>query len=54
MSFFGLWQHVDHYTSILGKHTSQSPNVVVEWITLLVGIWDVLGSNLGLETGHSD
>jgi hypothetical protein len=27
--------------------------VVVEWLTLLL-IWEVLGSNLGPETGYSD
>jgi hypothetical protein len=30
------------------------PNVVVEWLTLLLRIWEVLGSNLGPETGYPD
>jgi hypothetical protein len=28
------------------------PNVVVEWLTLLIHIWEVLGSNLSPETGY--
>jgi hypothetical protein len=30
------------------------PNIVVEWLTLLLHIREVPGSNLDLETGHSD
>jgi hypothetical protein len=29
-------------------------NVVVEWLALLLSIWEVPGSNLGLETGYPD
>jgi hypothetical protein len=29
-------------------------NIVVEWLTLLLHIWEVLGLNLGLETGYPD
>jgi hypothetical protein len=29
-------------------------NVVVEWLTLLLRIQQVPGSNLGLETGYPD
>jgi hypothetical protein len=28
--------------------------VVVEWLTLLLLVWEVLGSNLGPETGYLD
>jgi hypothetical protein len=28
------------------------PNIVVEWLTLLLRIWEVLDSNLGLQTGY--
>jgi hypothetical protein len=30
------------------------PNIVVEWLTLLLHIREVPGSNLDLETGHPD
>jgi hypothetical protein len=30
------------------------PNVVVEWLTLLLRIREVLCSDLGSETGHPD
>jgi hypothetical protein len=30
------------------------PNVVVEWLTLLLRIREVLGSNLGPENGYLD
>jgi hypothetical protein len=30
------------------------PNVVVEWLTLLLCIWEALGSNLSLEIGYPD
>jgi hypothetical protein len=30
------------------------PNVVVVWLTYLVRIWEVLGSNLNPETGNTD
>jgi hypothetical protein len=29
-------------------------NVIVEWLALLLQIWEVLGSDLGLETGCPD
>jgi hypothetical protein len=29
-------------------------NVVVKWLTLMVCIWEDLGSNLGMETGYSE
>jgi hypothetical protein len=28
------------------------PNVVVEWLTAQLRIWEVWGSNLGLKTGY--
>jgi hypothetical protein len=31
-----------------------SPNVVVEWLTLLLLIREVLGTDLGPETGYPD
>jgi hypothetical protein len=31
-----------------------SPNVVVEWLTLLLRIRKLSGSNLGPETGYPD
>jgi hypothetical protein len=30
------------------------PNVVVEWLTFLLRIWYVPGSNRGTETGYPD
>jgi hypothetical protein len=30
------------------------PNIVVEWLTLLLPIWKFPGSNLGPETGYPD
>jgi hypothetical protein len=30
------------------------PNIVVEWLALLVRIREVPGSNLGLQTGYPD
>jgi hypothetical protein len=30
------------------------PNVVVEWLALLLGIWKVPSSNLGPETAYPD
>jgi hypothetical protein len=34
------------------RQLSEVPNVVVEWLTLLFGIWEVPDSNLGPETGY--
>jgi hypothetical protein len=31
-----------------------APNVMVEWLTLLLRIWEVLGSNLSLKAGYPD
>jgi hypothetical protein len=31
-----------------------TPNVVVEWLTLLLRIGEVQGSNIGLKTGYPD
>jgi hypothetical protein len=33
-------------------HLFSEPNVMVEWLTLLLCIWEFAGSNLGLETGY--
>jgi hypothetical protein len=33
---------------------TQKPNFVVEWLTLLLHIREVPGSNLDQETGYSD
>jgi hypothetical protein len=33
---------------------SHSPNVVAEWLTILILILQALISNLGLETGYPD
>jgi hypothetical protein len=30
------------------------PNVVVEWLTFLLRIWEVSGSNIGRETDYQD
>jgi hypothetical protein len=38
----------------LGLHTFVGPNVVVEWLTLLLRIREAPGSNLGPEIGYSD
>jgi hypothetical protein len=32
----------------------ETPNVVVEWLTLLLRIRETPGSNLGPETGYRD
>jgi hypothetical protein len=32
--------------------SAERPNIVVEWLTFLLRIWDVPGSILGLETGY--
>jgi hypothetical protein len=29
-------------------------NVVAKWLTLLLCIWEILSSNLGLETSYPD
>jgi hypothetical protein len=34
--------------------TNVTPNVVVEWLTLLLRIREVLGSNLGPDIGYTD
>jgi hypothetical protein len=31
-----------------------NPNVVIVWLTSLFRIWEVLGSNFGLQTGYPD
>jgi hypothetical protein len=32
--------------------SAERPNIVVEWLTFLFRIWEVPGSNLGLESGY--
>jgi hypothetical protein len=34
--------------------TSVGPNVIVEWLALVLCIREVPGSNLGTETGYPD
>jgi hypothetical protein len=56
-SFFNLellvWTQVGHHlVSSLVVSELLQPNVVVEWLTLLLGIQEVPGSNLGPETGY--
>jgi hypothetical protein len=48
-------------TQRTGKNLSQchfvnhkSPNVMAEWFTLLLHVWEVPGSYLGLETFYPD
>jgi hypothetical protein len=36
------------------KQIRFAPNIVVEWLTLLLRIRDVSGSNLGPETDYSE
>jgi hypothetical protein len=36
------------------SYSTPSPNVVVEWLTLLLRIWEVSGSNLRPETDYID
>jgi hypothetical protein len=36
------------------KSLTAKPNVVVEWLAFLFRIREVLGSNIGLETGYPD
>jgi hypothetical protein len=33
---------------------TEKPKVVVEWLTLLLRMLEVLGSNFGPQTGYSD
>jgi hypothetical protein len=41
--------------SLLCVHTPCfGPNFVVKWLTFLLHIWEVLGSNLGPETSYPD
>jgi hypothetical protein len=50
--------------SIVGKHpalftlnffdSGEVQNVVVEWLTLLLHIWEILGSYLSQETSYPD
>jgi hypothetical protein len=40
--------------SYIHGFSSYRPNVVVEWLILLVCIQDVPGSNLGPEIGYTD
>jgi hypothetical protein len=37
-----------------GPFHERGPNVVVEWLTLLLRIREVPGTNLGSETGYPD
>jgi hypothetical protein len=36
------------------KVKEDGSNIAVEWAALLLRIWEVSGSSLGLETGYSD
>jgi len=36
------------------KFSTFTPNVVIEWLTILLRIREVPGSNLGPETGYPD
>jgi hypothetical protein len=38
----------------LDWYDTNKPNVVVEWLTLLLGIMEVPGSITGQETGYPD
>jgi hypothetical protein len=45
-----------HVGFVVGKEVRGHvlPNIVVEWLTLLLRIREVPGSNLGPQTGHTD
>jgi hypothetical protein len=45
---------VEDYHKMKDKKDIKLPTVVVEWLTLLLRIREVPGSNLGPETGYSD
>jgi hypothetical protein len=45
-------KHVDDTTK--DNANTHAPNVVLEWLTVLLRIREVLGSNLDTETGHPD
>jgi hypothetical protein len=45
--------HIHSFIEFRSK-TEDWPNVMVEWLALLLRILEVPGSNLGPETGHSD
>jgi hypothetical protein len=51
-----LTENAEPYTVILSSLSSLSTSTVlmVEWLTLLLRIWWVLGSNLGPEIGYPD
>jgi hypothetical protein len=38
----------------LSDRTREEPNVVVEWLTLLLRLLEVPDANLGLKTGYRD
>jgi hypothetical protein len=55
-SFFGLLlltrTQIYTYENILFTYLSQT--ITVKWLSLLLHMWEVSGSNLGPETGYPD
>jgi hypothetical protein len=49
-----LNQKMDSNGLTINSLDNVQPNVVVEFLTLLLGIQKVLGSNLGPETGYPE
>jgi hypothetical protein len=53
ISYF--YYHHDSFANFWGDGCdSHSPNIVIAWLTLLLRIREVLGSNLDPETGYPD
>jgi hypothetical protein len=50
---YGDFRYSQEWTKKVSR-TVLIPNVVVEWLPILLRIWEVPGSNLGLETGYPD
>jgi hypothetical protein len=38
----------------MSRRLGYKPNIVIEWLTLPLGIWEVLDSNLGPKTSYPD
>jgi hypothetical protein len=38
----------------MSRRLGYKPNIMIEWLTLPLGIWEVLDSNLGPESGYPD
>jgi hypothetical protein len=49
-----LWPAVLIKASVIFSTDSITPNIVIEWLALLLHVREVRGSNLGSKTGYRD